>query len=113
MVLAWDPGNFVQVGEAQVTDRGWPQLHEYIGYVHIKDVQAGQRGACPAGEGDGQVEQLIVKLRDNGYQGFLALEPHLAVAGHSSGFSGPEGMARAVEALRKVLDKQGCTEVRR
>ena len=40
----------------------------------------------------------------------LALEPHLAVAGHSSGFSGPEGMEVAVRALRRVMQEQGCRE---
>lgn len=113
IVFAWDPANFVQVGEAQVTERGWPLLQEYIGYIHIKDAMLDGSGVRPAGEGDGEVGELIANLRDTGYQGMLALEPHLAVAGHSGGFSGPAGMARAVEALRKVLQEQGCTEVRR
>lgn len=113
LVFAWDPDNFVQVGEAEVTTRGWPKMQQYIGYIHIKDSHLGRHGACPAGEGDGQVSELIANLRDSGYQGMLALEPHLAVAGHSGGFSGPEGMARAAEALRKILQEQGCTEVRR
>jgi hypothetical protein len=39
------------------------------------------------------------------------LEPHLAIAGHSSGFSGPEGMAYAVNALRRVMAETGCVEV--
>ncbi len=113
LCFAWDPANFVQVGEAAVTERGWPKLQEYTGYVHIKDAMADGSGVRPAGEGDGQVPALIANLRDKGYQGFLALEPHLAVAGHSGGFSGPEGMERAVKALRKILTEQGCTEVRK
>lgn len=113
LCFAWDPANFVQVGEEAVTERGWPELQQYIGYVHIKDAMADGSGVRPAGEGDGQVPELIANLRDKGYQGFVALEPHLAVAGHSGGFSGPEGMERAVTALRKVLNDQGCTEVRK
>lgn len=113
LVFAWDPANFVQVGEANVTEAGWSPLHSYIGYIHIKDAMLDGSGVRPAGEGDGQVSELIAKLRDSGYQGMLALEPHLAVAGHSSGFSGPDGMARAVNALRKILEEQGCTEVRK
>jgi hypothetical protein len=34
----------------------------------------------------------------------------LIVAGHSSGYSGPEGMARAAEALRRVMAQTGCIE---
>ncbi len=109
LLFAWDPANFVQVGEAQVTTRGWPQLQPYIGYVHIKDALL-DGGVRPAGEGDGEVPALLANLRASGYQGMLALEPHLTVAGHSSGFSGPEGMKRAVEALRAVMAAQGCEE---
>jgi sugar phosphate isomerase/epimerase len=108
--FAWDPANFVQVSEAQVTDRGWAQLQPYIGYVHIKDAQLADGTVKPAGEGDGQVGELLQKLREMGYQGMLALEPHLAVAGHSSGFSGPAGMQRAVEALRSLMATTGCAE---
>ena len=63
-----------------------------------------------AGEGDGQVGELLTKLRDSGYQGFLALEPHLAIAGHSSGFSGADGMAYAVTALRQLMVDRDCAE---
>jgi len=107
--FAWDPANFVQVGEAAVTTTGWPPLSPYIGYVHIKDALM-DGSVRPAGEGDGQVGELLAKLRQSNYTGLLALEPHLAVAGHSSGFSGPEGMKRAVEALRALMAAQGCVE---
>lgn len=110
LTFAWDPANFVQVGEARVTEEGWPLLHERIGYVHIKDAKLGG-GVKAAGEGDGQIAELLTRLKAAGYQGILALEPHLAQAGHSSGFSGPEGMAYAVQKLREVMDATGCVEV--
>jgi sugar phosphate isomerase/epimerase len=111
VTFVWDPANFVQVGERQVTERGWPLLGSAIGYVHIKDAFLADATVCAAGEGDGQVPELLANLRAAGYQGFLALEPHLAIAGHSSGFSGPEGMAYAVDALRRVMSETGCVEV--
>jgi len=64
----------------------------------------------PAGEGDGQLPLLLSKLKDAGYQGVLALEPHLKIAGHSTGFSGADGMRIAVTALRKVMAEAGVTE---
>lgn len=109
--FAWDPANFVQVGEANVTEHGWPQLGDAIGYVHIKDAHLATGEVCAAGEGDGQVLELLTKLRDAGYQGVLALEPHLAIAGHSSGFSGPDGMAYAANALRQLMAQAGCVEM--
>lgn len=111
LVFLWDPANFVQVGEEKITERGWPLLQDRLGYVHIKDCeQSGKIKA--AGEGDGQIPELLTRLMESGYQGMLALEPHLAMAGHSSGFSGPGGMAYAVEKLREVMAQVGAEERR-
>lgn len=108
--FAWDPANFIQVGEIDPTDTGWPLLGEYVAYVHIKDASRAERKVRAAGEGDGQVGELLGNLRQQGYQGFLALEPHLVVAGHSTGFSGASGMAYAAQALRKLMAETGCQE---
>jgi sugar phosphate isomerase/epimerase len=108
--FVWDAANFVQVGVSHPTERGWPLLAEWCVAVQIKDALLSDGRVRPAGQGDAQVPELIGRLRDAGYQGFLALEPHLVVAGDSGGFSGPAGMATAAEALRRVLAEQGCTE---
>jgi len=100
----------VQVGEAAPTVRGWPLLGDYVGYVHIKDALLADGSVVPAGRGDGQVPELLARLHSAGYHGFLALEPHLAIAGHSGGFSGAAGMACAVEALRTLLHQGGYPE---
>ncbi len=112
LVFLWDPANFVQVGEARITERGWPLLRDRVGYVHIKDCTL-DGTVKAAGEGDGQVPELLTELVSSGYKGMLALEPHLAMAGHSSGFSGPDGMAYAVERLRAVMGDVGAGEVSR
>ena len=110
LVFLWDSANFVQVGEARITERGWPLLSSRVGYVHIKDCTL-DGTVKAAGEGDGQVPELLTELVRSGYKGMLALEPHLAIAAHSSGFSGPDGMAYAVEALRAVMGTVGAKEV--
>ena len=110
LVFLWDPANFVQVGEERITERGWPLLGSRVGYVHIKDCEL-NGPVKAAGEGDGQIPELLTRLVSSGYQGMLALEPHLAIAAHSSGFSGPDGMAHAVEALRAVMRTVGAKEV--
>ncbi|HYN89646.1 MAG TPA: sugar phosphate isomerase/epimerase family protein, partial [Ardenticatenaceae bacterium] len=91
--FAWDPANFVQVGVARPTESGWPLLGRYVAHVHVKDASLADGSVRAAGEGDGQVGELLSALRRTGYHGFLALEPHLVAAGRSGGFSGPEGMA--------------------
>jgi len=106
----WDPANFVQVGVENGIDNHWDRLSPYIGYIHIKDARLADGKVTPAGEGDGQVPEMLTRLKDMGYDGILALEPHLKVAGHSSGFSGEDGMTTAVNALRKVMDEVGLTE---
>jgi sugar phosphate isomerase/epimerase len=108
--FVWDPANFVQVGVAQPTDRGWPLLADYVAHVQIKDAHLVDGRVTPAGQADGQVPELVAHLREVGYQGFLALEPHLVIAGHSGGFSGPEGMATAAEALRGILSAAHAPE---
>lgn len=109
----WDPANFVQVEAARPTERGWPLLGQYVSYVHIKDAYGGDGSVCVAGEGDGQIGALLTRLREEGYRGFLSLEPHLVAAGHSGGFSGATEMTRAVAALRHMMTETGCAEVDR
>ena len=108
--FAWDPSNFVQVNTERAMEQAWSSLGSFVAHVHVKDSRLADRSICAAGEGDGQVPELLIALRDCGYQGFLALEPHLAIAGHSSGFSGVSGMTHAVNTLRKLMASLGCVE---
>lgn len=102
--MAFDPANFVQVG-VRPMQQAWPMLADYTTHIHIKDALLVDGSVCPAGEGDGEIPELLRVLTLRGYQGFLTLEPHLQVAGPSGGFSGEAGMRVAVGALRTVLGK--------
>ncbi len=106
----WDPANFVQCGAAEQVDEWWDALSPYIGYIHIKDALLADKSVTVAGDGDGQLPELLTRLRESGYEGVLSLEPHLLEARHSSGFSGAEGMAMAVGALRKLMAAAGIEE---
>ncbi len=106
----WDPANFVQCGADRQVDQWWGALSPHIGYIHIKDARLADKSVTVAGEGDGQLPELLARLRDNGYDGALSLEPHLLEARHSSGFSGAEGMAQAVGALRELMTAAGIEE---
>jgi sugar phosphate isomerase/epimerase len=102
----FDPANFVQAG-VKPFDDAYPLLKPYIAYYHIKDAVMSEGRVVPAGQGDGQVRQVLAAAQASAYDGFLSLEPHLQVAGHSTGFTGPELFGTAVQALCAILDDLG------
>ncbi len=110
----FDPANFVQCG--QDTKEAYDMLGKYIEYMHIKDAKFADGTVTPSGYGDGNVEYILKKVFDGGYDGFLSLEPHL---GNFTGFaalenndvakdlpSGGEGtFTLAFNALNKILKR--------
>jgi sugar phosphate isomerase/epimerase len=102
----WDPGNFASCGYRPYHE-SWDLLRQYIGYVHVKDYDRQAERVVVAGAGDAEWPECIRALRDAGYVGILALEPHLAVAGKAGGFTGPDLFVEAVEALRGVMEDIG------
>lgn len=71
----FDPANFVQSGEN--TLRAYEILKDNIEYMHIKDARSADGSITPAGMADGNVPEILHKLFERGYGGFLSLEPHL------------------------------------
>ena len=102
----FDPANFVQVGEKPFSS-AYPKVVDFIEEVHVKDALFADGSVVPAGEGDGQVRELIIALKEKDFNGFLVLEPHLKAAGRFGGFSGPELFHTAAQALKKLLDECG------
>jgi sugar phosphate isomerase/epimerase len=102
---AFDFANFVQVGEEPMEN--WKLLKPYVSHVHIKDAKRGEGKVVPAGQGDGQIEQILKDAWNSGYRGFLSLEPHLKVAGHSHGETGPELFKVAADALKDLCRRNG------
>jgi sugar phosphate isomerase/epimerase len=102
---AFDFANFVQVGERPIDN--WPPLKPYTAHIHIKDARMGTGQVVPAGEGDGDIPAILKDAYQGGYRGFVSMEPHLRVAGHSHGETGPDLFKLAVDALRAVCRRQG------
>ncbi|MGQ9631729.1 MAG: sugar phosphate isomerase/epimerase family protein [bacterium] len=102
----FDPANFVQVG-VRPYEECYPLLKDYIEYMHIKDALLGSGRVVPAGKGDGKLVEIFRELKGRGYDGFASLEPHLAIAGRSSGFTGAELFKTAIDAFREVLKTVG------
>lgn len=71
----FDPANFVQCG--QDTKEAYEKLKDFIAYLHIKDAFFEDGRVVPAGAGDGNVEYILKKLFERGFNGFFSLEPHL------------------------------------
>jgi len=113
--VAFDPANFVQCDVRPMAE-AWPLLREHVAHVHIKDAVAVAREAPypapapdgalmlsvrPAGEGDGEVRELLRELDRCGYEGFLTLEPHLHFVLPDQ--DGPSRLHTAASALRGLL----------
>lgn len=103
LVMAFDPANFVNMNVQDVYGTCWLPLRKYVGYFHIKDFKYGEtEHAVPAGTGDGNIPEMLRDAAAAGYDGFLALEPHLGKAMHSTGQTGPELFKVAADALKDI-----------
>lgn len=100
--VTFDPANFVQVG-VRPFDHAYPLLRDYIAYLHIKDAVMADRSVRVAGEGDGQLPELLRAEAERGFQGFASLEPHLKSGGRYAGFTGPDLFHEAAAALKRLL----------
>ncbi len=115
---AFDFANFVQCGED--TWKCWELLRPYIEYIHIKDAVSHDKENVLCGTGEGKIKALLTRaIRDEGYEGFLTLEPHLVlfaslqsletedaanIIKKNKAKDGAEGYAMQYHALREILD---------
>jgi sugar phosphate isomerase/epimerase len=106
--LAWDPANFVQVGVKPFTE-GYADLRPHLAYVQIKDALFSDASVVVAGAGDGEVVDTVRALRDDGFDGFFSLEPHLGSFDRIGGFSGAELWTSAWKAFTDILTAEGIT----
>lgn len=75
---AFDFANFVQCGEDPAAC--WELLKEHVVYIHIKDAVSTDKENVLCGTGEGKIAQILKQaIREEGYTGFLTLEPHLVL----------------------------------
>ena len=108
--VAWDSANFVQVGVKPFTE-GYAMLRPHLEYFQVKDAIAATGAVVPAGAGDGELLETLTALRDDGYSGFMSLEPHLGATNPKGGFSGAESFGRAARAFRDLTAEIGIVTV--
>jgi len=76
----------------------YKNVREFIAHVHIKDCYINEKNEpvfTYAGEGRGDVEQILRDLYATGYDGGISIEPHVATVFHAK-----EGEDKA-EAMKK------------
>lgn len=73
----FDPANFIQCGVD--TLKAYDMLEPYIEYLHIKDALYEDSSVVPAGEGDGNVKEIMARINKQSRDVVLTLEPHLQV----------------------------------
>lgn len=116
---AFDFANFVQCGED--TAVCWEMLRPYIAYIHIKDAVTTDNENVVCGTGEGKIAELLKRaITDEGYEGFLTLEPHLVlfdslaslettaaenIIKENKAKDGAEGYAMQYNALCGILDQ--------
>lgn len=110
----FDPANFIQC-DVEAYPYAFNLLKPYIEYMHIKDADE-NKNIVPAGMGIGNIEKILSSLKENGYRGFVSLEPHL---GSFEGLcdlelddkmlklpkSGEGTFTLAFNELKKIIDK--------
>ncbi len=90
----FDSANFVQCGVD--TLKAYDLLENYIEYFHIKDALYANSDVVPAGEGDGNVEEILRRFDKHKTAVILSLEPHLKV------FEGLGKLEAIVDSVRKI-----------
>ena len=73
----FDPANFIQCGVD--TLKAYDLLEEKIEYMHIKDGMYADGSIVPAGEGEGNIVEILTKFAKKDGRRLLTLEPHLKV----------------------------------
>jgi 3-dehydroshikimate dehydratase len=103
----YDPANFVAEG-LRPFDQCWKAgLDALTHYFHIKDTDRAVEACVPAGEGQGQIPELLADLARRKWSGYMTLEPHLSAGGQFAGFTGPALFSKAASALQRELKKAG------
>ncbi|MBL8028737.1 MAG: sugar phosphate isomerase/epimerase [Fibrobacteres bacterium] len=83
--LIFDTGNFWEAGYSSLAF--YKAVKEHVVHVHIKDYKKdplAEKGwnAVFAGEGAGEVKEVLAELKRDGYNGWYSIEPHLAAVAH-------------------------------
>ena len=101
----FDPANYIEEGISPY-DQGWCQgLREITDYLHIKDKTPDLPGCVPAGEGEGQIPDILADMDSQDRNYYMTLEPHIKNQGRFAQLSKAEKFAEAANGLKKLLQQ--------
>ena len=88
----------------------WKLLHDQVVYIHIKDAVASDKENVLCGTGEGKIKEILERaVREEGYEGFLTLEPHLVVFDALKSLE----LADADSIIREMCIRDRVSSVRR
>lgn len=96
----WDPGNALRAGGRPYPE-DYESIKDSVKYVHIKDVNSDKNPQMvPVGEGIIEYDKIFRRLLDDGFTGYISLEPEYvdAVGGR------PEGCRKSLQGVRRILE---------
>ena len=104
--LVFDPANYVQCG-VRPFDEALPIVRPHLAYIHMKDAIMGSGDVRVAGQGNGQVREVVRSLYGDGFTGFFSIEPHLGSFDAFGGQCGPDLWRAAHEGFVSLLHEEG------
>lgn len=94
----------------------WTHLKPYVAHLHVKDgwrdPLTGAEHYVYPGDGPGHVEEILGDCFASGYEGWLTIEPHMAVVFHDASVRSPEAHRKEVfveygHRLEAILKRLG------
>jgi len=81
--LIWDPGNAYAAGDRSPNPEGYHRVKNRVVHVHVKDIDFdnGKQVWRPVGAGIVDYQAELQALKDDGYDGVVALETHFRLPG--------------------------------
>ena len=87
----------IMMVEASGTERAWEfyeNVRDHVEHVHVKDAimtaEMGEPDYVMPGQGQAYVRQVMADLIARGYDGYIAIEPHVATVFHISDGEEPD-----------------------
>ncbi len=110
LVLLYDTGNVVSHGDDP--EEFFKGIRGHFDYIHIKDAKFGVGDEGHAftycGEGDGNLPEILRRvIKEDGYDGIISIEPHIAAIVHkgSGSSKGEEVMYNSYLKYGRKLEK--------
>ena len=104
MRAAFDFANYALVDQKPFDDC-WQPIKPWLGNLQIKDLNGETRENTTAGNGVGQIPEILADALADGFDGFITLEPHLFEKPEFAGLDREACFRTSSDALQRVLKK--------